>query len=1249
MTSRSSTALLVCIAAGAGATTVGSRPAVAADPDPDPDPHMELLASAGARLRAEARDPAAASALAVLAALDEDVPPAALETAVRGGLGPGGHPLVAAQAAMLAAHLAAERGDRQAAEALRGTLGLIERFAVLGPFGDGRASYARPFPPEREAATPEAGRSYPGKSHEVAWRAADGAVRDGALYLDGLLRPADQAVAYVAAYVHSDRARPAALRIGSAGPIKVWVGGGLVLARDVVRAPALDQDAAGVRLARGWNRILIKTVITEGAWRLYARLTEPSGAPLGAGVTTDWDPARPPATGRARQGAGPPVSTLDGLLATRARTARGPTAADAWLDYARVAAWLEARDRDERAPAAAFARAIALRPSLAALLGAADAAAEDDERRRFLERAEELPDLTPAWRALLEARLGLLARTERREARAAAALEGALALEPRCWTASLAVAEEAAEAGLPLAALDRLEHLGPDARALPRVRRALARLYESAGRRADAERALDELARDRQADVDILHEQSGWARARGDGATAAERLAAAVALRPDLPSLAIELARLEEGTGAPERALATLSALAARVPDDPQTLIALGKLLRRTGRTAEALARLRAALALRPQDPELKRTIDHLAAGGAGDGTAADELARRYADDARALVPAPRGPAAPADTAVVLLDRRVVRVHRNGLARTFAQRVVAILTERGAEENKEFAVHYAPGAEEVDIRQARVYRRDAGGQIQTLEATDRSDEDLSEPWYGLYYDNRAEVIRFEGLRPGDVIEIQYLVDDVGNENQLGDYFGDLQYLAESIPKRRWDYTLIAPVGRPIHANVPHTGGLERSVAVEGDDRVYRFAAANVAKLDAEPAMPGYTEVAPYLHLSTTASWDEVGALYWRLVEEQLAADDDIRSAARGLVKHGMTDAEKVRAVYDFVVTNTRYVGLEFGIHGYKPYKVTQVLARRFGDCKDKAALMIALLREVGVPGELVLVRTRRGGRLDTQPASLAIFDHAIVYVPKLDRYLDGTAEFAGLGELPSQDQGVTVLRVGPRGARLTETPVLPSSDNRVERRWRVTVEASGDARVDEQLTIRGQAAPNWREHYQSAGERAERYGRVWTGRFAGARLVAVDFPTVGERNAPVEVRADVVVPRLGRGAAAGGLELPLTGRDADFVRTYARLSVRREDLLLAYPWRHDEDLAYRVPKGWHLEAAAPATRVVESPFGRFRLEVGVEGDVVRVRSTLDVTRARIAPADYPRFRAFLAEIDAALDGRLAIVPPGAGT
>jgi hypothetical protein len=148
------------------------------------------------------------------------------------------------------------------------------------------------------------------------------------------------------------------------------------------------------------------------------------------------------------------------------------------------------------------------------------------------------------------------------------------------------------------------------------------------------------------------------------------------------------------------------------------------------------------------------------------------------------------------------------------------------------------------------------------------------------------------------------------------------------------------------------------------------------------------------------------------------------------------------------------------------------------------------------------------------------------------------------------------------------------------------------------------------------------------------------------MPGIADRNAPVTVRAGVTVPHLGR-ASGGGLDLPVTGRDADFVRTYARLSARRQELVLGYPWQHDEELSYRLPAGWRLTAGAPpARRVIEGPFGRFSLAIEVDGAVVRVRSSLNVTQARIRADDYVRFRAFLQEVDAALGSPIGISPVG---
>ena len=127
---------------------------------------------------------------------------------------------------------------------------------------------------------------------------------------------------------------------------------------------------------------------------------------------------------------------------------------------------------------------------------------------------------------------------------------------------------------------------------------------------------------------------------------------------------------------------------------------------------------------------------------------------------------------------------------------------------------------------------------------------------------------------------------------------------------------------------------------------------------------------------------------------------------------------------------------------------------------------------------------------------------------------------------------------------------------------------------------------------------------------------------------------------------------ARSVELPVSGRDPDFVRTYARLSARRQDLVLAYPWQHDEELTYRLPPGWRVLGGGlggDAAREVESTFGRFHLDVSADGDVVRVRSFLDVARSRIAPDEYPRFRAFLGEIDAAIQARLVVGPGEAGS
>src|SRR6185295_12424900 len=144
------------------------------------------------------------------------------------------------------------------------------------------------------------------------------------------------------------------------------------------------------------------------------------------------------------------------------------------------------------------------RPAVEALLLLADVARDDDERRRALERALSRADAGASpQRALVLARLGDVARDQHRDSVALDRWREALAADPACWPASLALAEEEQGAGLPSLALSRLDALRAGAQRAPRVQQQRVRLLGSLDRHADEERLLAELARSRRQSVEL--------------------------------------------------------------------------------------------------------------------------------------------------------------------------------------------------------------------------------------------------------------------------------------------------------------------------------------------------------------------------------------------------------------------------------------------------------------------------------------------------------------------------------------------------------------------------------------------------------------------------------------------------------------------------------------------------------------------------------------------------------------------------
>ena len=1131
-------------------------------------------------------------------------------------------PAVKAYLARAEADRMARGGDRVAAERRYDELGFLRQFRVVGPFdNEGRAGFTKIQGPEGQQNEPVSlGAAYEGRERPVSWRLYPDIVRRGYVDLDTVLRPFENVCGIAETFVHAAKARPVVFWLGSGGANRLYVNGEKVLEDSVYRGPSPDRAAARVELRQGWNRVLVKTCVARGAWGFFLRVSE-----------TDLSPARElkvDPNGAAKQaagGKGAAASVPTVLSGLEAAVSHDPKSARAHYELARFLVDTSAEDRVEGRSRQIAQRAVDLDDDVEHLLLAARTAETRAERMRFSDQADRVAGRDPrviVYRAALVASGPDGDRALRMlEAVPPTTVEGMRALEIRSrLLSSLGLRRASA------AALERLGELGGDApAALDRRRlaaerhghRATARKLSSAVLTADAER------------VDLRQSNVRLALERGQTDRAIEELDRILELRPADPRVLYYVAGIHDGMGDRERALSLARRVVDLMPDEAEAHVRLGDMLVRQGREEEAAQAYRAALVLRPQDAGARQSLERIRPTERPDevyATSVEDILKRRRKDS-------------GWPATVLHDLTVSTVYPNGLSSTFRQLAFQVHTAEGARSWDSYSVQYEPESQWVDVRSAKIYRAD-GKVVESLATTMRS---LGDPRYRIYYDTRALVILLPDLEPGDTVELRYRVEDSSRRNAFNDYFGRLQFLQGFAPMARLEYVLVSPKERALYFNKPPLKGLRYEREENATQRIDRWTASDVPALRQEARMPGMTDVAPYLHVSTYQTWKDVGRWWWGLIEEQLHMDEALKRTVAEITKGAPDVRTKVRRIYAWVVKNTRYVGLEFGIHGFKPYRVTQIVQRGFGDCKDKASLLYVMLEEAGIDARIALVRTRQNGAIPSQPASLAVFDHAIAYVPALDLYLDGTAEFTGIEELPSMDQGVTVLRVGPDDVELARTPVLEADAHRHTREVTLALRPDGAGEVEVAEEIRGVGAPSIRSHFQAEGLRRERLERRVRALFAGVELGEASFENLDDYNTPARIRYTATAPTLAM--RDGQLLRVAPAALHDLSRSLARSSSRRLPLDLSGRSSYREDRRVRLPRGWRV-GELPEGGVAESRFGRLSIAVTREDHEVRARTELSILTDRVSADDYEAFRAWVEAADRLLRQRLVLAPGG---
>jgi tetratricopeptide (TPR) repeat protein len=394
------------------------------------------------------------------------------------------------------------------------------------------------------------------------------------------------------------------------------------------------------------------------------------------------------------------------------------------------------------------------------------------------------------------------------------------------------------------------------------------------------------------------------------------------------------------------------------------------------------------------------------------------------------------------------------------------------------------SVAFAADSQRVEFVYARVRHPD-GSVVETpaADAIDMPEQVTREA--PLYSDLKEKQLPIRALRTGDTLEWRARITTFkpqapgqiwGQEN----FVDDAVVLDEVIELR-------VPAGTSINVWSPTAKPVESDLAASGSTparHVYRWTSSHLtptAGKEAEAAAEAKKKTVwtaeqeldadqgklPTIAWTTFKSWEEVGAWYRGLQADRVAPSPEIKAKAAELIAGKSTDEEKVRALYAYVATQIRYIGVDFGIGRYQPHTAAEILANQYGDCKDKHTLLAAMLKAAGIQSDAVLIGA--GIRFNEAVPSPASFNHVITHLtvnsaaqPTQQIWLDTTAEISPYRMLLSVIRDHQALIVpaatAPYIAKTPADPPFPSFQN-MDATGAINKEGTSQSRLT--LTVRG--------------------------------------------------------------------------------------------------------------------------------------------------------------------------------------------
>ena len=592
------------------------------------------------------------------------------------------------------------------------------------------------------------------------------------------------------------------------------------------------------------------------------------------------------------------------------------------------------------------------------------------------------------------------------------------------------------------------------------------------------------------------------------------------------------------------------------------------------------------------------------------------------------------------------------RMHADGTGERNLHLVIRVQSDGAAQKFGVLAFSYASAYETLKIQYVRVHKAD-GTTVETppSDAIDMpADVTRQAP---LYSDLKEKHVPVRSLAAGDTLE--YEIDTAINQPEVPDQFwgashftapGTLVVLAETL-------TLEFPADKYVQVWSPNH---KPKISEQNGQRIYEW---TVPQLIPAPRQSGDDNTKPTppkdpdedsdgrkipsVAWTTFHNWTEVGDWYRGLALAQSRPTDAIRARANEITANAKTPEDQVRAIYDFVSSQTRYVGIDFGIGRYRPHAAQEVLTNSYGDCKDKDTLLEALLQAKGFSTAPALI----GAGIAPVPEvpSPAVFNHVIttVNLPTGQIWLDSTptgAPYRYLSAIIRDQKALVVPPAGP--ASLQTTPAEApypftarfEATGTLDKDGKMSAKMSATYHDDDELAVRELA----RTVAPAERDQASQYISSATG-FGGTTSNTV-FRNVDDPTHPIAMSYDYSRRSFGDWDT---LRIVPLFPALEFSTLDSDTTAPTDDIDLGAPRTLTAISRIKLPDGYRTNLPDPIH--VKTPFATFDKSYHFDNGEIVAERTIVVLKKKVDKGDWKQYLTLTKDIGLSGEAWIQVLPP----